>query len=138
MTPLTRGIEISNGELNPIVKKNTPIPIKISKPYATANDNQTEISNLSENAPELNSEYSSFFGNDNNSNNNFDEPSLLQPPPQKQGTLDTPMPTPKPNALVQSEIPYSVQKYMGKENDLFSIDTEKLPGDDEFDISVVL
>ena len=44
MTPLTRGIEISNGELNPIVKKNTPIPIKISKPYATANDNQTEIS----------------------------------------------------------------------------------------------
>ena len=94
-------------------------------------DNQTEISSLSEDAPELNSEYSSFFGNDN-SNNNFDEPSLLQPPPQKQGTLDTPMPTPKPNALVQSEIPYSVQKYMGKENDLFSIDTEKLPGDDEF------
>jgi molecular chaperone DnaK (HSP70) len=39
VTPLTRGIEISNGELNPIVKKNTPIPIKITKPYATAYDN---------------------------------------------------------------------------------------------------
>ena len=39
VTPLTRGIEISNGELNPIVKKNTPIPIKITKPYATAEDN---------------------------------------------------------------------------------------------------
>jgi molecular chaperone DnaK (HSP70) len=44
VTPLTRGLELFNGELNPIIKKNTPIPIKISKPYATAYDNQTEIS----------------------------------------------------------------------------------------------
>ena len=44
VTPLTRGIEIANGELNSIVKKNTPIPIKISKPYATAEDNQTSVS----------------------------------------------------------------------------------------------
>jgi molecular chaperone DnaK (HSP70) len=39
VTPLTRGIELANGELNSIVKKNTPIPIKISKPYATSEDN---------------------------------------------------------------------------------------------------
>jgi hypothetical protein len=92
-------------------------------------DNQTDISSLSEDAPE----FSYLFGNDSYSNNDFETSSVLQPPPIKQGTLDTPIPTPKPNALAQSEIPYSVQKYMGKERDLFSIDTEKLPADDEFE-----
>jgi hypothetical protein len=92
-------------------------------------DNQTEISSLSEDAPELNSEYSSFFGNDSNLNNNFDTSSLLQPPPQKQGTLDTPMPTPKPNALAQSKI---TTFYQPEEPDLFSRETERIPDDDEF------
>jgi molecular chaperone DnaK (HSP70) len=43
VTPLTRGIEVSNGELDPIVKKNTPIPIKVSKEYETVEDNQTAL-----------------------------------------------------------------------------------------------
>jgi molecular chaperone DnaK (HSP70) len=43
VTPLTRGVELSNEELNPIVKKNTPIPIKVSKVYSTAADNQTAL-----------------------------------------------------------------------------------------------
>jgi molecular chaperone DnaK (HSP70) len=41
VTPLTRGIQVSNGELNPIIKKNTPIPIKVSKVYTTPKDNLT-------------------------------------------------------------------------------------------------
>jgi molecular chaperone DnaK (HSP70) len=43
VTPLTRGIELSNGELSAIIKKNTPIPIKISKVYETVADNQTTL-----------------------------------------------------------------------------------------------
>jgi molecular chaperone DnaK (HSP70) len=42
VTPLTRGIEVKSGELNQIIKKNSPIPIKISKPYVTVKDYQTE------------------------------------------------------------------------------------------------
>jgi molecular chaperone DnaK (HSP70) len=38
VTPLTRGVSVANGELDPIVKKNTPIPIKVSKVYTTASD----------------------------------------------------------------------------------------------------
>ena len=94
-------------------------------------DNQSYISDLSENGPELNSEFSSMFGNVS------DTSSVLQPPPEKQGTLDTPIPNPKPNALAQTKItefyqpeekpPISVQKYMEKESDLFSKDTERMP-----------
>ena len=93
-------------------------------------DNQSDISGLSENAPELNSEFSSMFGNDSDTN------SVLQPPPEKQGTLDTSIPNPKPNALAQTKIPKyyppAVQKYMEKESDLFSRDTERMPEDYEF------
>ena len=39
-----------------------------------------------------------MFGNDSDTN------SVLQPPPEKQGTLDTPIPKPKPNALAQPKI----------------------------------
>ena len=99
-------------------------------------DNQSDISVLSENGPEINSEFSSMFGNDSDTN------SVLQPPPEKQGTLDTPIPNPKPNALAQTKItefyepdenpPIAVQKYMEKESDLFSKATEKLPEESEF------
>ena len=44
VTPLTRGMEVSNGELNPIIKRNTPIPIKMTKPYVTVKDDQTSMS----------------------------------------------------------------------------------------------
>lgn len=89
-------------------------------------DNQTDISSLSEDAPELNSEYSSFFGNDSNSNNDLNTNSVLQPPAEKQGTLDTPIPPPKPNTLAQSKI---TAFYQPEENDLFSRETEIMPDD---------
>jgi hypothetical protein len=69
----------------------------------------------------------------NNDGNDFDTTSLLQSPPEKQGTLNIPIPKPKPNALAQSNIPINVQRYMEKESDLFSRTTEQLPADDEFE-----
>ena len=99
-------------------------------------DSQTDVSSLSEDAPELNSEFSSLIDNYSNSyNNDFNSNSLLQPPPEKQGTLDTPIPNPKPNALGQTKI---TQFYEPKPNetdtiDVFSKATEKLPNNDEFE-----
>ena len=62
-----------------------------------------------------------MIGNDRTSlaNKSFTN-SLLKPPPQKQGTLDTPPPIPKPNALAQSRI---TQFYQPEEPDLFSKET---------------
>lgn len=36
-------MEVSNGELSAIIKRNSPIPFKISKPYVTVLDNQTSM-----------------------------------------------------------------------------------------------
>jgi molecular chaperone DnaK (HSP70) len=39
VTPLTRGVEVENGELVSIIKRSTPIPFKTSKQFTTAKDN---------------------------------------------------------------------------------------------------
>jgi len=43
VTPLTLGIEVKGGLLEPIIARNTTIPIKKSKVFTTAEDYQTEV-----------------------------------------------------------------------------------------------
>ncbi len=43
VTPLTLGIEVKGGLLEPIISRNTTIPIKKSKVFTTAEDYQTEV-----------------------------------------------------------------------------------------------
>lgn len=43
VTPLTLGIEVKGGLLEPIIPRNTTIPIKKSKVFTTAEDYQTEV-----------------------------------------------------------------------------------------------
>lgn len=43
VTPLTLGVEVRGGLLEPIIERNTPIPVKKSKVFTTAEDNQTEV-----------------------------------------------------------------------------------------------
>lgn len=43
VTPLTLGVEVQGGLLEPIIEKNTTIPIKKSKVFTTAVDNQPEV-----------------------------------------------------------------------------------------------
>lgn len=43
VVPLTLGVSLSSGLMSPFIKRNTPIPIKITQNYETANDNQTEL-----------------------------------------------------------------------------------------------
>ena len=96
----------------------------------------TDMSSLSDNA----SEFGSMIGNDTTSlaNKSFTN-SLLKPPPEKQGTLDLPPPPPKPNDLGQSKItqfyqpkeepPIAVQKFMEKEREFFSKETQPFVDD---------
>ena len=43
VTPLTLGVEVKGGLLEPIIERNTPIPVKKAKVFTTAEDNQTEV-----------------------------------------------------------------------------------------------
>ena len=43
VTPLTLGIEVKGGLLEPIIARNTTIPVKKSKVFTTAEDYQTEV-----------------------------------------------------------------------------------------------
>jgi molecular chaperone DnaK len=43
VTPLTLGVEVMGGLLEPIIERNTSIPIKKSKVFTTAADSQTEV-----------------------------------------------------------------------------------------------
>ncbi|MCD6103018.1 MAG: molecular chaperone DnaK [Thermotogaceae bacterium] len=43
VTPLTLGIEVKGGLLEPIISRNTTIPVKKSKVFTTAEDYQTEV-----------------------------------------------------------------------------------------------
>jgi molecular chaperone DnaK (HSP70) len=43
VTPLTRGVEVITGLLDPIIVRNTSIPIKIPKTYTTPEDNLTSL-----------------------------------------------------------------------------------------------
>jgi hypothetical protein len=75
------------------------------------NEQSDNISDISEFTSDNPSDISEFT---------YDTPLVLQPPPQKQGTLDTPISTPKPNALAQSKI---TEFYKPEEPDLFSKET---------------
>jgi len=44
VTPLTLGVETLGGVMAPIIEKNTPIPIKRSRMFTTATDNQSAVS----------------------------------------------------------------------------------------------
>jgi molecular chaperone DnaK len=39
VTPLTRGVEVANGELIPLIKRSTPIPFNKTHSFTTAEDN---------------------------------------------------------------------------------------------------
>ncbi len=43
VTPLTLGVEVKGGLLEPIIERNSPIPIKKSKTFTTAVDGQPEV-----------------------------------------------------------------------------------------------
>ena len=43
VTPLTLGIEISGGAMEPIIPRNTTIPVRKSKVFTTAMDNQPMV-----------------------------------------------------------------------------------------------
>jgi len=43
VTPLTLGVEVKGGLMEPILERNTPIPVKKSKVFTTAEDGQTEV-----------------------------------------------------------------------------------------------
>jgi molecular chaperone DnaK len=43
VTPLTLGVEVKGGLLEPIIERNTPIPVKKAKVFTTAEDSQTEV-----------------------------------------------------------------------------------------------
>jgi molecular chaperone DnaK len=43
VTPLTLGVEVKGGLLEPIIDRNTPIPVKKSKTFTTAEDRQQEV-----------------------------------------------------------------------------------------------
>lgn len=43
VTPLTLGVEVKGGLLEPIIERNTPIPVKKAKVFTTAEGNQTEV-----------------------------------------------------------------------------------------------
>jgi len=43
VTPLTLGVEVKGGLMEPLIERNTPIPVKKSKVFTTAEDRQTEV-----------------------------------------------------------------------------------------------
>ncbi|HPE68106.1 MAG TPA: molecular chaperone DnaK [Thermotogota bacterium] len=43
VTPLTLGVEVKGGLLEPIIERNTPIPVRKAKTFTTAEDSQTEV-----------------------------------------------------------------------------------------------
>ena len=43
VTPLTLGVEVKGGLMEPLIDRNTPIPVKKSKVFTTAEDRQTEV-----------------------------------------------------------------------------------------------
>lgn len=43
VTPLTLGVEVKGGLIEPIIERNTPIPVKKSKIFTTGQDGQSEV-----------------------------------------------------------------------------------------------
>jgi len=43
VAPLTLGVEVKGGLLEPIIERNTPVPVKKAKVFTTAEDGQTEV-----------------------------------------------------------------------------------------------
>lgn len=42
VVPLSLGVELASGAMDPVIKRNTPIPIVGEKVFVTAHDDQTE------------------------------------------------------------------------------------------------
>lgn len=111
-----------------------------SQSQSQEDDNQTEISDISEFPSQSNfsSEYSSEYSSNFDSESSVQDSDLLQLPSQKQGNLDRPIPVPKPINLTQPKIteyyqrgvPTNVQSWLNKnDDDLFTRDTRSFNDD---------